>query len=445
MCGESALFHNRHLAQDTEAPSGVGLTFPPSRKGLNLANPSSLPTQQEIRSRFPALSGDTIFLENAGGSQVPDFVADRMHRYLTRTYVQLGAGYPLSQVCTATVEEAHQFARVLVNATEGHVILGSSTTALLNMLADCYGQILKPGQRIILAETGHEANLGCWKRLESCGIEIVWWKMDPDSYICPLDDLKNLLDGGASLVALPHVSNLLGEVVDLPTIVKLAHEAGARVVADGVAYAPHRAVDVTAWDVDYYVFSTYKVYGPHMAVMYGKAEALAELKGPNHFFIPEDDLPYKFEPGGANHESCAAFLGLGDYLKYLSGTSSADPCSRQAVEEAFVRMQAWEDPLTERLLDYVAGRSEIQLVGPAPGGAPRVGTASFLHSRQSSRDVTVAVDRSEVAIRHGHMYAWHLCDRLGLDVEDGVVRVSLVHYNTREEIDRLIEVLDTVL
>ncbi len=403
---------------------------------------SAQPDQDQVRGQFPALAGATIFLENAGGSQVPGFVADRIHRYLTQTYVQLGAGYPLSQQCTATVDNAHAFARTFVNAGDGQVILGSSSTALLNILADSYGRILKPGQKIILAETGHEANLGCWKRLESQGVEIVWWRMDKEKLVCPMEDLKELLDDRTALVALPHVSNLLGGIVDLKAIVELAHSAGARVVADGVAYAPHRAIDVQAWDVDWYVYSTYKVYGPHMAVMFGKKEALAELVGPNHFFIPADELPYKFEPGGANHESCAGLLGLGDYLEFLTGADSWD---RAVIEKAFARMQAWEEPLMNRLLDYLNDRNDVRVIGPAAGGPDRVGTISFVHGSKGSREITEAVDQTDVAIRHGHMYAWHLCDALGLNLEDGVVRVSFVHYNTLDEMERLIEIFEQVL
>ena len=403
---------------------------------------NALPDQRQVRAQFPALAGETVFLENAGGSQVPGFVADRMHRYLTQTYVQLGAGYPLSQQCTATVDEAHAFARTFVNAGDGQAILGSSSTALLNILAHSYSRVLKPGQKIILAETGHEANLGCWKRLNRVGVEIDWWRMDPESFACSLDNLSKLLDDRTVLVALPHVSNLLGGIVDLKVISELVHAAGARVVADGVAYAPHRAIDVRDWNVDWYVYSTYKVYGPHMAVLYGKKDALGELVGPNHFFIPDDDLPYKFEPGGANHESCAGLLGLGDYLKFLTGSVS---CDRAMIEKAFARMQAWEEPLVKQLLDYLNNRKDVRVIGPTRGGPDRVGTVSFLHNTKSSREITEAIDKTHIAIRHGHMYAWHLCDALGLDPEDGVVRVSFVHYNTAQEIDRLLGILDGVL
>ncbi|MBK8164877.1 MAG: aminotransferase class V-fold PLP-dependent enzyme [bacterium] len=403
------------------------------------------PTCAAIRAAFPAVCGDTVFLENAGGSQVPACVADAMHRTLRETYVQLGAGYGLSRRCTATVEAAHAFARTFVGARRGQAIIGPSTTALLNLLAACYAQVLEPGREIILAETGHEANLGCWKRLERLGLVIRWWRVDPRSFECPLDGLRTLLNERTALVALPHVSNLLGGVVDLPAVVALAHAAGARVVADGVAYAPHRAIDVDAWDVDWYVYSTYKVFGPHMAVLYGRDDALAELPGPNHDFIPRDDLPYQFEPGGANHEGCAGLLALGGYLAFLAGAPAGTACDRAVVEAAFGRATALEAEPTARLLAWLRARSGVRIIGPEAAGTARVGTVSFVHERKSSREITAAVDASGVAIRCGHMYAYHLCKALGIAVEDGVVRASLVHYNTVEEIDRLIGVLERVV
>jgi cysteine desulfurase family protein (TIGR01976 family) len=403
------------------------------------------PDATAIRAAFPALGVGPVFLENAGGSQVPACVADAMHRYLRETYVQLGAGYELSRRCTATVEAAHAFARTFVNARRGQAIIGASTTALLNLLASCYAQVLKPGSEIILAETGHEANLGCWKRLERLGVVLRWWRVDPQTFACPLEALRELLNEHTALVALPHVSNLLGEIVDLPAVVALAHAAGARVVADGVAYAPHRPIDVDAWDVDWYVYSTYKVFGPHMAVLYGREDALAELPGPNHDFIPRDDLPYQFEPGGANHEGCAGLLALGGYLAFLAGAPAGAACDRAVVEAAFARAEALEAPPTERLLAWLRARPGVRIIGPVASGAARVGTVSFVHGRKSSREITATVDGSGIAIRCGHMYAYHLCRALGIAVEDGVVRVSLVHYNTEDEIERLLAVLATVI
>jgi cysteine desulfurase family protein (TIGR01976 family) len=401
--------------------------------------------RERIRSQFPALADDTVYLENAGGSQVPTVVADRISDYMLTSYVQLGAGYPLSQRATEIVDDAHHFVRLMMNGIDGEVILGPSTSALLRMLAGCYAQILRPGAEIIVAQTGHEANIGPWKMLDRLGFELRWWEMDPANYRCPLSDLSELVSDRTALVAFPHVSNLLGEIVDVEGITELAHAAGARVVVDGVAYAPHRAMDVSVWNVDWYAYSTYKVYGPHMAALWGRRDALAELPGPNHFFIADDDVPYKFEVGGVSHEGCAGILGLRDYLAFVVGETDPQSLDRPTIEAAFDLMAACERPLQARLLEYLRSRDDVRIIGPADDGTSRVGTISFVHTTKSSAEITAAVDRSGIGIRHGHMYAYHLCEAAGLDPEDGVVRTSLVHYNTPEEIERLIGVFDAVL
>lgn len=399
--------------------------------------------RQQLRAQFPALQGETIFLENAGGSQVPVAVANRIRDYMLESYVQLGAGYGLSQRATAVVQSAHEFVRLLMGGHEGEVILGPSTSALLQMLADSYSRVLEPGQEIVVAQTGHEANVGPWVRLERSGQKIRWWQMDPETFTCSLDQLAGLLNERTAIVALPHVSNLLGQIVDLGAITGLAHQAGAKVVADGVAFAPHRAIDVAGWGVDWYAYSTYKVYGPHMGAMWGSAAALAELTGPNHFFI--EDVPYQFELGGVSHEGCAGILGLAEYLKVVAEVGPETELSRAEVERAFEVMTACEQPLITELVGYLESRTDVRIVGPGHDGSDRVGTVSFVHASKSSAEITEFVDRSGVAIRHGHMYAYRLCEAAGLDPEDGVVRISLVHYNTLEEIDRLIGALHEAL
>jgi cysteine desulfurase family protein (TIGR01976 family) len=401
--------------------------------------------RERIRTQFPALAGDTVFLENAGGSQVPVVVADRIRDYMVSTYVQIGAGYPLSQRATELIDESHDFVRLMMNGTDGEVILGPSTSVLLQMLAGCYAKVLRPGSEIIVAETGHEANVGPWKHLDRLGFTLRWWEMDPATFRCPISNLEELLSEQTALVAFPHVSNLLGEIVDVEAITSLVHSAGARVVVDGVAYAPHRAMDISAWNVDWYAYSTYKVYGPHMAALWGQRNAMAELSGPNHFFVPDDELPYKFEVGGVNHEGCAGIRGLRDYLAFLANVEDLQALDRAAIERAFDVMTACELPLQARLIDYLRSRNDVRIIGPIDDGLSRVGTVSFVHDTKSSAEITEAVDRSGIGIRHGHMYAYHLCEAAGLDPEDGVVRTSLVHYNTMEEIERLIEVLNAAL
>lgn len=401
------------------------------------------PTLDQIRARFPALSRPMAFLENAGGSQVPIEVADAIRSYMLECYVQLGAGYPLSNRATATVDAAHHVVATIMNANgSGHVMLGPSTTQLCTMLAARYAEALRPGDEIVVAENAHEANVGAWLALERQGVTVRWWKVDPRAQDCTLETLDAALSSRTKLVAFPHVSNLLGRIIDVAEVTRRCHAVGARVVVDGVAFAPHRPIDVAAWDVDWYVYSTYKVYGPHMAALYGRRDAVDALRPPNHFFIPKTQLPYAFELGGACHEGCAAIVALGSYLSFLAGEGATPDLSRSAAAAAFGRMAALEAPLQEALVKGLGEISDIALVGGSESGvAQRVPTISFRHARRSPAEVTKALHAASIACRHGHMYSYRLCEALGVPVSDGVVRLSAVHYNSVEEIERAVAVV----
>jgi len=410
-----------------------------------------------IRRRFPALASETAFLENAGGSQVPAVVADAIRDYMLTTYVQLEAGYPESKRADATVAEAHAVANLMMNGTgAGEVVLGPSTTQLVTMLAGCYGSLLEPGDEVIVAEMGHEANVGPWTKLAERGVEVRFWRMDPNTHDASLESLAELLNARTRVVAMVHVSNLLGHVVDVKAAAALVHERSpARVVVDGVAYAPHRAVDVRDLGVDWYVHSTYKVYGPHMAALWGRHDALAELTGPNHFFIARDEVPYKFELGGACHEGCAGIVALGSYLRFLAELDGAPVgapvgpvaggVDRATIARAYAVMERCERPLQQRLLEHLADVPSVTVLGRAEDGPDRVSTVSFVHESLSSAEIVAAAHARGVAIRRSHNYAYRLCEALGVDVVDGPVRVSAVHYNTPEEIERAIAAIDEAL
>lgn len=393
-----------------------------------------------IRAQFPALVSGFPYLENAGGSQVPACVVDAVRDYMLNSYVQLGAPYDISRKSTQVVTDAHRFIELYMNAGDGRVVLGPSTTQLVTMLAECYSRRLELGDEIIICETAHEANAGPWEKLRRFGFEIKTWRIDPQTLQCSLDDLKALLTPLTRLVAFPQVSNLLGEVVDVRAITEVVHAAGAKVVVDGVAYAPHRAIDVQVWGVDWYVYSTYKVFGPHMAALYGSKAAFAELEGPNHFFLPDD--AYKFELGGANHEGCAGLLALGDYLKFAAGRETLD---RETVVAAWDHLGPLELPLQARILEFLNSKPGVNVWGPTTAGPERVATISFTSDRLSPAQICEATDQAGIGIRFGHMYAYRLCKAVGIATEEGVVRVSCAHYNTLDEVERLIEVLDPLI
>lgn len=425
---------------------------------------NSTPSIASIRGLYPALAGPATLLENAGGSQVPGFVADAVRHHLLHDCVQLGAGYPASHRATATVERAHRLMDRFVNGEGlGRVVLGSSATSLMHVLAQSVGRTIAPGDEIVVCDQAHESNVGCWLALERFGARIRWWKVDPQTGSLDLAGLRSVLSDRTRLVAFPQVSNLLGEIVDVAGATRLAHEAGAKVVVDGVAYAPHRAIDVRAWHCDFYLWSTYKVYGPHMGAMFCRFDALDDpthpLDGPNHFFIPRSEVPYKFELGGASHEGCAGLVGLARLLEVLAGevppesqvdaaslAASADRLSFSTVAEAFEAMTSLEAPVQSRLLERLTRHAKVRIVGPRSAStADRVATVSFLHEAHDPRAIVEAAHAAGIGIRHGHMYAHRLCTAMGIAPDPGVVRVSAVHYNTVDEIDRLMDALDPIL
>ena len=406
-----------------------------------------MPTLADIRRQFPSLASPTVFFENAGGSQVPRVVADRIRDYMLSSYANYGAGYRESRQATRLLADAHDFVNLLFNGVDhGKAIIGASSSQLLRMLSECYAEVLKPGDAVVVAETNHEANAGPWTRLARLGVAVHLWKVDPASWQCPLDELERLLRrGGVRLVAFPHVSNVLGYTADARSIIGLAHRHGARVVVDGVAYASHHAIDVAALQADWYVYSTYKVYGPHQAALFGRSDAMAELTGPNHFFVKTGDHPKKFELGAICHEACAGILALGDYLKFLAEAPPDAPVDRAIVERAFGIMPRFEQPLLARLLAFLSTKPAVRVIGPAEPIPGRVGTVSFVHATLRSAEIARAANDAGIGIRNGHCASHRLCSALGLDPDDGVVRASFVHYNTPQEMESLIEVLERVL
>ncbi|MCP4677009.1 MAG: aminotransferase class V-fold PLP-dependent enzyme [Deltaproteobacteria bacterium] len=400
-----------------------------------------------IRDWFPALRSEQVFLDNAGGSQVPRTVIGGVQDYMINNFVQVDADYAASFRATQTVADARELVALLMNASgSGQVALGPSTSALCYLLADCYARDPSPNRdEIIICEAGHEANIGPWARLADRGYSVKMWRIDPETFKCEKSALRDLLSERTRILAVPHVSNLLGDIEDIRALSRLVHEFGARIVVDGVAYAPHRAMDVAEWEVDWYVYSLYKVYGPHMAALFGTDDAFAELEGPNHFFIDRDDVPYKFELGGVLHEGCAGIVGLSDYLKFLAGRRSDEEIDRGVVEWAFDVMAACEAPMQRRLIEYLLGVDQVRLIGPSETGSSRVSTVSFVHKSKTSKEIVLAANARGFGIRYGHFYAHRLASAVGLDPDDGVVRTSLVHYNSPEEIERLIEYFERIL
>ena len=399
------------------------------------------------RTHFPALGRGWTLFENAGGSVAPRQVIDRVHAYMSRYHVQLGASYPQSAEATEHVSAGIAAAAALVNAAPDEVVLGASTTMNVYVLANALAETLAPGDEIIVTNLDHESNIGAWRRLERRGAVIKEWRFRPESMALELDDLDALLTERTRLVCFTHCSNAVGAFIDVAAATRRAHQAGALVCVDGVAYAPHRAVDVKALDVDFYLVSLYKVYGPHIGLLYAKREHLAGVANQNHFFLGAGEPAYKLEPGYVNHELTAALPGILAYLDAIDQHHHDDHVDIAArIARVFALFAAHEERLVTPLLDYLDAKPGIRLLGPAsPAAHLRAPTVSFTVEGRNAGDIPPLLEQSHIAVRAGDFYARRAIDALGLGERGGVVRVSMVHYNTQAEVEGLIAALDEVL
>lgn len=403
-----------------------------------------------VRSKFPALDTDFVFMDNAGGSQILGIVVERIRHYYLKLNVQLGGSYKVSAEAAEQFKNVHEVLAGYMNAKrKEEIIVGPSTTMLLRILSISLSQQWKPGDEVIISNSDHEANVSCWTDLARQGIVIKTWKINPQSFEFELDDLKKLLTEKTRLVAVVHASNILGTINPIKTFAKVVHEAGALICVDGVAYAPHRMIDVQDWDVDFYVFSTYKVYGPHQAIMFGKFEIVRELPGVNHYFIGKNEVPYKLQPGNFNFELTYGMAGIPAYFTSLYEhhfIEKTDLDERQKTRASFQLIADHEQMLAGRLLNYLHSKPGIKIIGHTkPDHYKRVPTISFVHEKLKSSAIAEHIDNYGIGIRWGDFYAKKLIEHLGLIEKDGVTRVSLVHYNSPAEVDKLIDAFETIL
>ncbi|KAF2820472.1 aminotransferas-like protein [Ophiobolus disseminans] len=382
------------------------------------------------RERFPALQQDQVFLDNAGGSQTLGDVIDSITAYLSKTNVQLGASYHTGTQSNTKYEEGYQAAAKYINAGRDEIVLGGSTTQLFMNLAGALK--FNEGDEIILSKMEHETDVKPWLFMaERLKLTVKWWESSKeDGLKLTPENLKPLLGPKVKFVACTHVSNILGTIHDVRAIADAVHDAGALLCIDGVSFAPHRKVDVKAFGIDFYAFSWYKVYGPHIAVLYASNSAQEHVTPMAHFFNPTKTLEDKLGFAASNYENVQSIPQI---VKYLEGSSDA--------------IAEHEGKLQKILLDFLNSRSDITVLGSTSSESNvRVPTISFVvQGVNSKKFVNDAEKISNYGFRWGHFYSKRLCDEvLGLAPE-GVVRVSMVHYNTEDEIRGLIEVLEKVL
>ena len=278
------------------------------------------------------------------------------------------------------------------------------------------------------------------------GVVVREWRIDARSGDLDVEQLDALLCERTRLVCFPHVSNIVGSVNDVQAITAKAHAVGAMVCVDGVAAVAHQLPDVKALDVDFYLFSVYKMYGPHLAVMYAKREHIEAASNQNHFFH-EGNIPEKLHPGGLSYESTASMAGIVDYLEsvYTHHFGAEDNDLRTRLYKVYGLFQDQESSLMARVLDYLAGRPDIRLIGRNTSDASeRAATFSVVVAGRDPADIAAQLAERGLCVGHGHFYGYRCVDALGIDPAQGVLRFSMVHYNTIEEVEQLTAALDAI-
>jgi cysteine desulfurase family protein (TIGR01976 family) len=403
-----------------------------------------------VRAQFPAfndpLSAKWSFFENAGGSYVPSNVIERLNHFMTSTKVQPYAEFDTSAIAGDNMDKATNYFAEIINAGNDEIIIGGSTTMNMYVLSNAIRSLLNPGDEVIVTNQDHEANIGAWRRLAEHGMIVKEWQINKDTAELEIDDLKALLSKKTKIVAVTHCSNIVGSINDLKSIAELVHQYNAYIVGDGVSYAPHGFPDVKDLDVDFYAFSLYKTYGPHLGLLYGKKEILDQLPNQNHEFL-EGDAPYTLNPGGPNHEELSCLVGVYDYFNnlYKYHFPAENLPIREKIHKVNELIAEHEMEIANPLLDYLSNRSDIRLIGKKTiRDKDRAPTIAFTMNNKSSKDLSSELVKHGIATRNDNFYAWRCLMALGIDVDDGVVRTSMVHYNSHEDVEKLIKALKKI-
>ena len=411
----------------------------------NSARSEAFPVKS-LRAAFPALkhSPSFVFFDNAAGAQIPQVVFDAVNRHLLECNVQRGGRYGKSQEVDATIARARQSVADLVNArSASEIAFGMNATSFIRIVSLAIGQTLGERDEIIVTDMDHEANVATWLALEREGAKFRWWKMREDGNLHP-DDLRPLVSSQTRLVACTVTSNATGSVVDVAAAAEIAHAAGAEIFLDCVHYGPHGVIDVRAWDCDYLACSGYKIFAPHMGFLWGRLELLQALPTFREEFIPNEP-PVKIEAGTFIYENVAGMDAAIGYLESIGkslGGEGASDSRRTNLVRAMTAIRNYEESLSFELL-RVLSEAEATVYGIREKErlGQRVPTFCFNLPRIAPARVTEELARAEIGVRDGHMYAPRLMKRLALREESGVVRTSLVHYNTVEEVERFGSVL----
>ncbi len=402
-----------------------------------------------VRGQFPAFSEPSLegfaHFENAGGSYACGQAVNCLHRYYLETKVQPYYGFEPSHNAGRQMDHARERMAKWLNVATDEVHFGPSTSLNTYVIAQALRQYLKAGDEVIVTNQDHEANVGVWRSLEADGIVIREWQVDPESAELDSAQLDNLLNERTRVVAFTHCSNIVGSMHPVREWTEKVHAAGAMAIVDGVSYAGHGLPDIDALGADIYLFSLYKVYGPHLGVMVMRKAVNQQLPNQGHFFNV-DQPTSRFTPAGPDHAQIASVNGVIDYFEavYSHHFGGNDVDERQQAAAVLRLFQQAEHTKLQGLLDFLKQQQGLRLIGKE-NAENRAPTVSFTVEGREPSEIAAELARQKIGIGNGNCYAYRLMGALGISPEQGVVRLSFVHYTNEEELSRLIEALDQAL
>jgi cysteine desulfurase family protein (TIGR01976 family) len=409
-----------------------------------------------VRSQFPSLNEKVdgkpaLFFDAPGGTQVPQRVIEAMSEYLTRSNSNTHGAFVTSRRTDETIAEAHVAVADLLGCHPEEIVFGPNMTTLTFGISRAIGRELEPGDEIVVTYLDHDADVAPWRALEEHGAVIRVVDLRLDDCTLDMESFRRQLSPRTKLVAAGYASNAVGTINDVQTIVREAHGVGALAFVDAVHYAPHGPIDVRELDCDFLACSAYKFFGPHLGVLYGKAEHLKRLR-PYKVRPASDEIPWRWETGTQNHEGLAGLIAGLDYLEELGRRYPPDNApqpeggrkgKRQALLNAMHTIKRYERWMAEHLVQSLLAIPGVQFYGirdtarfdcRTPTVAIRLGDAH-------PRAVAEYLAHKGIFVWDGNYYAMSVTERLGVEESGGMVRIGLVHYNTVQEVDRLLEAL----
>jgi len=398
-----------------------------------------------VRKAFPAMRRKVngypaAYLDGPGGYQVPQTVIDAVEDYLINSNANVEGAYETSRKTDRMLEDARETFADFFNSNADEVSFGANMTTLNFALSQALVREMKPGDKVLITEIDHEGNRGPWEQLRDRGIIVEEVAFDTKTCTLDMDDFERKLSPVTKVVAVNYASNAVGTITDVKKIVEMAHAVGALTMVDAVHFAAHRPIDVQNIGTDFLLCSVYKFFGPHIGVLYAKKEVMAKLRTLR--LRPQKDYsPYKIETGTLHQEGIAGSIAAVEFIadvgkKYGKGISSA-ASRREKIVAGLEAFDAYEEGVTQYLLDGLKGIEGIRVYGP-PTGHQRTSTVSFTYEGFTPFDVADFLGEKGVFVWHGDFYATKLVERLGLMESGGLVRIGIAPYNTKEEIDRLL-------